>query len=301
MTLEVQPVWERENGVRVHLLFPEDETEVLDFLAGRPIHTVFIKGFIKENGLVNDFNRGRFYACRDAEGRLMGVALLGHVTLIETEIDTALRAFAEYARGVPSIYMVLGEQQKVESFWESYAAPGDEPRLRRRQLLFVQQRPPKMFESVAELRLATPDDLHILLPVYGEMHREESGVNPFEVDPEGFEQRWLRRIEKKQVWVWINGESLIFNADIMCDTRDCIYLEGIYVAPEMRRQGHGLRCMSQLSHTLLASGKSLCLLSDDRNLVADKFFRKAGYEMAGHYNTLFLSWKNYPDEPKYNA
>jgi GNAT superfamily N-acetyltransferase len=288
----LHPVWETETGLRVHPLLAGDETEVLDFLSGRPVHTVFIKGFIKENGLVNDLNRGKFYGCRNSEGRLLGVALLGHITLIETHIEAALRAFAEYARGVPSIYMILGEQQKVEWFWDSYSVCEDELRRQRRELLFVQQSPPPVFEPVPQLRLATLDDLDILLPVYGEMHSHESGINPMEVDPEGFKQRWLRRIRQKQVWVWTQGERLIFNADIMCDTSDCIYLEGIYVAPEMRGKGLGLRCMSLLSHTLLAYTKSLCLLSDDRNLVADKFFRKAGYEMAGYYNTIFLPLQN---------
>jgi predicted GNAT family acetyltransferase len=94
------------------------------------------------------------------------------------------------------------------------------------------------------------------------------------------------------VWVWVEGESLIFNADVMCDTPDCIYLEGIYVAPELRGRGYGLRCMSQLSHTLLARTKSLCLLSDDENLLANRFYRKAGYDVAGCYKTIFMSWTN---------
>ncbi|HYP25891.1 MAG TPA: GNAT family N-acetyltransferase [Blastocatellia bacterium] len=247
---------------------------------------------IKENGLVNDLNRGKFYACRDAEGRLLGVALLGHVTLIETHSDAVLRAFAKYARGGPSIYMILGEQDKAECFWDSYSAGGDETHTQHREQLFVQQCPPPLSVSVPELRLATPDDLRILLPFYGEMHQREGGVNPLDVDPEGFRQRWLRRIEQGQAWVWIEGESLIFNADIMRDTPDCIYLEGIHVAPEARGKGHGLRCMSQLSHTLLARTGSLCLLCDDQNAAAKKFYLKAGYEMAGYYKTIFMSWKN---------
>lgn len=292
MTAGLRSGPDAEALLSVQPLDNDDEMEVSDFLSARPVHTVFIKGFIRENGLVNDLNRGKFYACRDGEGRLLGVALLGHITLIETQADAALRALANYARGGPSIYMILGEQQKVECFWDSYSEGGDEPRQQRRELLFVQRCPPPILEPVPELRLATPDDLNTLLPFYGKMHSQESGVNPLEVDPTGFTQRWLRRIEQKQVWVWIEGEKLIFNADVMCDTRDCVYLEGIYVAPEARGKGYGRRCMSQLSHTLLARAKSLCLLSDDNNLQANAFYQKAGYEMAGYYKTIFLSWMN---------
>jgi GNAT superfamily N-acetyltransferase len=292
ITAGPQPGREAEYGLSVHPLSASDEAEVWNFLSARPVHTVFIRGFIKENGLVNDLNRGKFYACRDAEGRLLGVALLGHITLIEAPTDAALRAFADHARGGPSIYMILGEQKKVEYFWGAYSSSGVEPRRERQQLLFVQECPPPVSEPFPELRLATTDDLRIVLPLYGELHCKESGVNPLEVDPEGFSRRWLRRIEQEQVWVWIEGERLIFNADVMSSTPDCIYLEGIYVAPEMRGKGYGLRCMSQLSRTLLARARSLCLLSDDQDLSANKFYRKAGYELAGCYKTIFLSWQN---------
>ena len=292
LSADPPPRHETETGLSVHPLSAGDEAEVWDFLSARPIHTVFLKGFIKENGLVNERNRGKFYACREVKGRLIGVALFGQITLMEAHTDAALRAFADYARGGTSTYMILGEQEKVERFWNSYSASVDEPCRQRREVLFIQQNPPPVFEPTPELRLATPDDLHLLLPLYGEMHRQESGVNPLEVDREGFSRRWRRRIEQNQVWVWIEGERLIFNADIMCDTPDCLYLEGIYVTPEMRGMGVGLRCMAQLSQALLARTRSLCLLSDDENLVANQFFRKAGFEIAANYKTIFLSWKN---------
>ena len=71
-----------------------EEAEVLSFLAARPVHTVTMASFIRDNGLVSPLNRGAFYGCRDAEGRLVGVALVGHATLVETESDAALAAFA---------------------------------------------------------------------------------------------------------------------------------------------------------------------------------------------------------------
>ena len=280
---------ETEAPLSVHELTQSDEVEVLDFLSPRPIHAVFIKGFIKENGLVNELNRGKFYGSRNSAGQLQGVALLGHITLIEARSDAATEAFARHARG-QSVYMILGEQQTVEFFWGFYRTNEDQPHQQQREILFVQHCPPPLLEQIPQIRLATSDDLNLLLPIYGKMHREEGGVNPLDVDPEGFSRRWMRRIGQKQVWVWIEGDKLIFNVDVMCDTPDCVYLEGIYVAPEMRGKGYGLKCMSQLSHTLRARTRSLCLLSRDDNLSAIEFYRKAGFEMAGYYKTIFMPW-----------
>src|SRR5919204_350473 len=98
-----------------------EESEVLSFLAARPVHTVVMAGFIRDNGLVSPLNRGTFYACRDEEGRLLGVALIGHATLVETESDEALAAFARIARNCPRTHVMMGEQEKIERFWNYYS------------------------------------------------------------------------------------------------------------------------------------------------------------------------------------
>lgn len=281
-----------DNSFAVHPLSNEDETEVLSFLATRPVHTVFLRGFIHDNGIVSELNRGTFYACRDRKGRMEGVALIGHATLVEARSDAALAAFAQLAKNCPSAYMILGEQEKVEYFWSYFAQSGQTARRVCRELLFEQRSPVEAREMVRSLRLATPDDLEVVLPVYAEMVFEESGVNPIEVDPAGFRQRWLRRIEQGRVWVWIEDRRLIFNADIMSETPDCIYLEGIYVDPEERGKGYGLRCLSQLSLSLLARTKCLCLLVNEQIRRAPAFYQKAGYKLTGFYDTVFLHRSN---------
>ena len=73
--------------------------EVLSFLQVRPLHTAYLSGIIRENGLVNDLNRGSFYGYRNCLGQLEGVALIGHATLMETTSDEAIQAFAKAAQG----------------------------------------------------------------------------------------------------------------------------------------------------------------------------------------------------------
>ena len=286
-----EPLSESASLLTIQALGAEHQAEVLAFLAARPVHTVFMAGFIRDNGLVSDFNRGTFYGCRDRKGRLQGVALIGHATLVEAG-EGALAAFAQLAQYCPAAYMILGEREKVERFWSYYARSGQTPRQASRELLFEQHQPLEVHEPVPGLRLATPDDLEIVLPLYAHMVNAESGVNPLEVDAAGFQQRWLRRIKQDRVWVWIEDGRLIFNADIICDTPDCIYLEGIYVDADERRRGYGLRCLSQLSRTLLQRSKSVCLLVNEQNQQAQEFYRKAGFTLCASYDTIFLHLKN---------
>jgi GNAT superfamily N-acetyltransferase len=279
------------DGVNVCALTSRDEAEVLGFLAARPVHSVFLSGFIRDNGLESGFNRGTFWGCRDGSGHLVGVALIGHHTFIEAHIESALAAFARVARDSHSTYMILGEQQKVECFWRHFADEEQTPRRMCRELLYELHSPPAQ-EPLPDLRLATADDLEIVLPVNACMVMAESGVNPIETDPAGFRRRWERRIDQKRVWIWVEQGRLIFNADVMLDTPDCIYLEGIYVDPQERSKGYGLRGLSQLSRYLLARTKSICLLVNEENIRARNFFKKAGYRQAACYDTIFLHRDN---------
>jgi predicted GNAT family acetyltransferase len=100
--------------------------------------------------------------------------------------------------------------------------------------------------------------------------------------------RCARRIEQGRVWVLIENGQLIFKADILSETSEIVYLEGIYVAPEQRRQGLGLRCLSQLSRNLLARAKALSLLVNEQHKEAASFYLKAGFKLRSHYDTIFL-------------
>src|SRR5260370_11694309 len=113
----------------VEELCQKEETEVLDFLAERPMHTVFMTSLIRDNGLISPHNRGSFYAGRDSQGRLVGVALLGHSTLIETRTENSIAVFSRLARNCQNAFLIRGERDTVNNFWKHYGRPGQEPRL----------------------------------------------------------------------------------------------------------------------------------------------------------------------------
>ena len=124
--------------------------------------------------------------------------------------------------------------------------------------------------------------------VQGQMAFEESGVNPMESDPEGFRRRCLRRIEQGRVWVWVEEGRLIFKADIISDTPEVIYVEGIWVAPGERGRGYGLRCLSQLSRDLLNRAGAVTLLVNEKAPGAITLYRRAGYKLCSYYDTIYL-------------
>lgn len=278
-----------EAAISVEQLTSTHEAEVLDFLSRRPIHTVALVGFISDNGLVSPLNRSHFYGCRNRQAQLEGVALIGHATLMETTTDRALEAFAEIARKCRTAHMIVGEQERIQGFLTYYSEGGQETRLACRELLFELRWPIAVREGISGLRPATTEDLDLVMPLHAQMAFEESGVNPLEKDPEGFRQRCTHRIEKGRTWVLVQNGALLFKADVISDTPEVTYLEGVWVNPDERGKGYGLRCLSQLAQTLLSRSQSLCLLVNETNTAAQLFYKRAGYKLRSAYDTIFVS------------
>jgi GNAT superfamily N-acetyltransferase len=275
------------DNCRVELLSDSDCAEVLAFLERRPINTAYLTGLIRDNGLANELNRGAFYGYRNQQNQLEGVALIGHATLMEISSDEAIKAFAEVAQRCQAIHLIMFEENRIDKFWGGYAGVGREMRHAGRQLLF-ELRWPIEGSRVSRLRLATVQDLPLLIPVHAEMARDESGIDPRERDAAGFSARYARRVEQGRTWVLIEDGKLLFKADVIAETPETTYIEGVWVNPEMRWQGYGRRCMSQLARMLLWRTKSICLFVNDENTDARKFYKQSGYHLRSVYDTIFV-------------
>ena len=272
----VQPLTDSEAG------------EVLDFLARRPIHTVFMASLIRDNGVVSSLNRGSFFGCRDKSGTLVGVLLLGHATLIETESDECIKAFAHLARNHSPSHLIRGEQEKIASFWNYFTKDQNKARLLCGELLLELKTIPAGLTPVSGLRLATIADLETIVNVNASLACNESGINPLARDPQGFRERVARRIAKGRVWVWIENQHLLYKTDLVADTPQAIYLEGVYVDQDHRFQGYGLRCISQLAASLLERTKTICLTVNEKAEGTQRFYQRAGYELVCRYDSIYL-------------
>lgn len=266
----------------------ENEAETLKFLAARPIHTVFVASLISDNGVASPFNRGAFYGCRDREGSLKGVALIGHATIIETDSEECIETFAHLARSCSLTHLIRGEQEKVESFWNYYSDGEHDARLICREFLLKRQTIPTSVDMVPGLRQATLADLEMIVTVNASMAYQESGTTPLAKDGAGFRERCARRIRQGRSWVLIENNQLIFKTDIVSQTRQAAYVEGVYVNPEKRGQGYGFRCVSQLTDYLLMRVGAICLTVNEKFPEALTFYKRVGFDIASRYDTIYL-------------
>jgi uncharacterized protein len=276
-------------SLRVQALSNDHRDEVLAFLSLRPIHTVFMAGLICDNGLTSFSNRGTFFGSRNRQGRLTGVALIGDKTVIEAADKSTFELFSQITPRNPNAHLIRGEQQQIEGLLRDYAAVDRTERRLSRELLLNQSAPLRGVDREPNLRLACSADLQAVVSTNASLAYEESGVNPLEKDPEGIWKRTAVRVNRGRVWVLVEQGRMLFKADVISETPQTVYIEGVYVPPEERRKGYALRCLTQLARNLLERVASICLVVNVENHSACALYEKAGYQFQSHYRTAYFS------------
>ena len=276
-----------DENVPAALLRETEKVEALSFLDERPLHTVYMASLIRDNGIESPLNRGRLYGYRGSRGNLEGIALLGHATMIEARSECSLTAFARLAQQSSLPHLIRGEEERIRKFWSQYQPTGQTPSRFCRELLMEQVDAPAGKE-ISGLRQATPDDLERVVEVNSEMLEAETGSNPLKRDPEGFRNRIAQRIARGRNWIWTEDGKLLFKADIIAETPQVIYLEGIYVDAAERGKGYGSMGLKQLGRTLLRRTGSICLTLNAHKEKTKNFYTKAGFALRSYYDTIYL-------------
>lgn len=274
---------------RLRLLENSNEQEVLEFLNVRPVHTVVMASFIRDNGIESADNRGKFYGYRGVRGTLEAVALIGHTTLVEARSEASLKALALAARQSETpIHFMMSDGQTIGTFWNYYAGGKRAPRLVCPELLFELIFPFPVQKCRLDVRLADASELEQIAQAHDEVAFIESGSSPLARDRVGFLKRCLKRIEQRRTFVVFDNGKLVFKADIAAETSNVVYLEGIYVAPEYRGRGVGSSCLANLGLQLTERFENVCLLSNVEFKNAHRSFLKAGFRNTGSCQTIFV-------------
>jgi GNAT superfamily N-acetyltransferase len=248
-----------------------------------------MSSFITDNGIVSDLNRGKFFAYRNTRGKIEGIALIGHTTLVEARSDESLKALAFLARTSETpIHLIMSSGAEAAKFHGHLTGGATTPRLTCVEALFEAKLPFAVQNCEWNIGNADMEQLELVAEAQAEIAFVECGVDPMQKDREGFLKRVARRIEQDRVFTVFENGKLIFKADIIAETAETIYLEGIYVHPEYRGRGVGSKCLAALTGRLLARVDNICLLSNVDFTAAHGSYLKAGYKQTDQCVTLFV-------------
>lgn len=267
-----------------------DFERVIRLLAQNPLYGIHLRSLIEDYGLVHAAHRGRFFGYYE-DNQLAGVVLLGHAFLLFAELgaeDDALGQFARIAADTwTEGHVIYGPRQQVETFWRHLEQHGFQTRLTRNHRLYVCHSPhsrPDRFQ----LQPATPAELEVVSNAQAEMVIEESGTDPRLKDPEGFRCRVTERILRERTWVKIVDGKVIFKAELVSDTPDVIYLEGIWTHWQYRHSSLTQDCLVELVYRLFMNRQVLSLLAEAIEDSDIRVYEQAGFVYREDYQARFL-------------
>ena len=250
--------------------------QVLDFCGEDPVERVFLED-VARRGL------GRFAATQDRNGRLTALCHLG------VNVVPAGRDCAVFARLVAELrermLMLIGEEATVGELWDSVRARLRPPREDRPgEPVYVIDAPPE--RGATDLRLATLDDLPLLLPACAAAFEEELGVDPLARDADQFRWRTRAQIEERRSWLWVEDGTILFKAEASAWTPRAVQIQQVWVDPAVRNRGYAQRGMRDLCRLLLDQVPAVCLFVRPENAAAIRVYETIGMRRALSYRSL---------------
>jgi uncharacterized protein len=264
-----------------------DRDRALEFLARRPVHTVIMAGWIRAHGVVHPQHRGTFYRTLDQRGSISGIAMIGRHTCFEVASSAALKAFAVRACKTSDVKMVFGEAARMAEFWRHYGPKNKSFGDGSEVLLFENRDPPPASEAASDIRPANLTELDQIVTAHAQMTLEETGTDPLKTDADGFRSRCARRIEERHVWVRMCDGELVFKTDIVSETPQAIYIEGLWINPKHRGRKIGRACIQGFCRRVLTGSNAVCGFVAVENVAARSLYSRSGFEVQQKYSRFY--------------
>ena len=261
--------------MRLRRTVEPDLSQILAFCAEDPIERVFLED-VARRGL------GRFTGLARG-GRLTALC---HVGANVVPSGRGCAAFAEVTSRSRA-RMVIGEEHAVSELWSAVGSHMPDPREDRPgQPVYVIEEPPEPGDT--GLREATTRDLDLLVPACAQAHFEEIGIDPLRRDREGFRWRTQAQIGEGRSWVWLDGDTILFKAEASAWTPHAVQLQQVWVDPEVRRRGDGLRGLSDLCRLLLETTPTVTLFVRRENAPAIALYDAVGMRRVLEYRSILF-------------
>lgn len=223
-----------------------------------------------------------------ADSGLAGVLLAGALAVPCVPVASELQHFAEPLRR-PQVRTIVGPRAQV-AVAAAVRLPDAVPADYRRHQPVVSLLPHQLHRfGQAAVRRSTRHDAAVVIASSARMHREEMGVDPMVADPVGWRLRMRMLQERGWSYVWLQGEELLFKAELSALADGQAQIQGVFTPPRFRRLGYARAGMSRLCELLFQEGVTRCTLYfNDYNDAARRLYSSLGFVWAGENATAIF-------------
>jgi len=274
------------------VLGPADLGEVLDLLARDPVDNVFIASRVAAAGLDPWQLGGELWGFH-AGGRLTSMCFSGANLVPVAATPESVRAFADRARKQGRrCSSIVGPREPVLDLW-GYLGPhwGTPREIRSSQpVMAIRESSPTVAPDF-RVRPVRPAELDVLMPACVAMFTEEVGVSPV-AGPDGghgYRQRVAELIGGGRAFAWIEGQDVVFKAEIGAVTRETCQIQGVWVNPRYRGQRVSEGGMSAVVEYALRDFSPLVTLYvNDFNGPARAAYHRVGFREVSEFASILF-------------
>ena len=271
---------------RLRRLDVNDRAELLALCAGDPLVHCFPAS---RADIALDSHAGSYFLGWYEGARLASAIYVGaNIAPIATTRISRL-AFAERLLGASRrAASVVGRADEVVDLW-SLLEPtwGVAREVRHEQALMVCT---EVGPSVASAQVAvtTHEQFELVMPACIAMFTEELGVSPLANGMHApYHARVRELIEQGRSYSLIERGEVIFKAEVGAAALGVAQLQGVWVAPDYRGQGHGVAGVAAVTRALLHAGyQAVTLYANEFNARALRVYEQVGFRKHDTFATV---------------
>lgn len=267
-----------------------DLPSVEALLAVDPVASCFVSSRVRAGGTDPWRLGGELLGYFDDEG-LQALVYYG-ANLVPVGTTAASRAaFADRLRpGGRRCSSFVGQADEVLDLWRLLEpAWGPSREVRAAQPVMVIDHDPELLADPL-VRLATLDDLDVLVPACVAMFTSEVGVSPIAGGmASAYRARIAELVREGRSFVRIDDDVVVFKAEIGAMSADVCQVQGVWVDPAWRGRGHSEAGMAAVvRHARASLAPVVSLYVNDYNTAARKSYRAVGFTERGAFATVLF-------------
>ncbi len=273
----------------MRLLTDNDRDDVLALCDRHPITNVFVSARIRAVGMEPARLGGQVWGY--SEGGQLTAACYSGANLVPVEASSAaVAAFASRARMQGRrCSSIVGPADAVGELWDLLAPHWGTPRdVRAVQPVMAISEPSAVPPDplVRPVRLA---ELDVMMPACIAMFTEEVGVSPIGSDGgAAYRTRVTELIRGGRSFARIEDGEVVFKAEIGAVTPFACQVQGVWVPPRKRGQGHAIRGMAAVVLAALRISPVVTLYVNDFNAPARAAYQRVGFTEYGTFMSVLF-------------
>lgn len=241
-----------------------------------------------------------YWAYLDNDSTLQSVALnvADRLLMLDARCPDDARSFGVFFRRQPyRFHHIVSRTDSVAPFWEIYSDPllpgAPQAKLIQNQLLYTLTPTdfPRRDQLLSGLRPGKPSEIDPIFLASAQMHREETGEDPLQNDPDTFRRHVRHRLTMGRTFVWFDhNRHLLFKADISIHCSQGAQISGVYTSPHHRNKGIATKALHDLCALHFDQGlPRLTLYVNETNAPALKVYHRLGFQFSSPYQTIFVA------------